>query len=333
MNAEIASGLERAVFGDVGVGDIDDWLHRHVTGRLGAGVDRVLFRAGRVGAVYGLRLFDGRDVVVKVPRGTPAIEPLVAAIDCQRLLAAHRYPCPNPLDGPAPTDDRLAVIETLLDVGETGDIRQPAIRRAAAESLALQVSLLGEMSSTAAALTDPPAWARHRDGPWPRPHDSIFDFTDTPSGFEWVDELAATAAQRAAGHCAATVIGHSDWYVGNLRFADGAVAAAYDWDSMVADTEPVIAGFAAGSYTAGNATGPSAPTPIEVAAFLSDYATHRPAAFGPSGMAAAAAAATWVLAYNARCDLSQLAPSQPPPEGSSLFALAQAGSDYLTLRW
>lgn len=327
------TGTERAVFGDLTVREIDDWLDRHVTGRLGSGLDRVLFRAGRVGAVYGLRLRNGTEVVVKVPRGTPAVEPLAAAIACQRHLAAHDYPCPTPLDGPARTDGRLATIETLLDAGATGDIRRDGKRRAAAASLAAQVALLAELPVAAAELRHPPAWARYRDGPWPTPHDSVFDFTQTPVGFEWVADLAAAAAEQAASHIGPTVIGHSDWYVGNLRFADDDVVATYDWDCLVADTEPAIAGFAAGSYTAGNVTGPDAPTPADVAAFLTDYANRRPAAFTPTGRAAAAAAAAWVLAYNARCDLNRLPPGGRPPAGSALSALAQAGHGYLTLRW
>lgn len=101
--------------------------------------------------------------------------------------------------------------------------------------------------------------------------------------------------------------------------------AAYDWDSLVADSEPVIAGFAAGSYTASNPVGSDAPTPTEVAAFLREYADRRPTAFTSSGRTAASAAATWVLAYNARCELSQLLPDTPPQAGSSLSALAEDG--------
>jgi hypothetical protein len=37
----------------------------------------------------------------------------------------------------------------------------------------------------------------------------------------------------------------------DLRFAGEAVVAVYDWDSLVADTEPVIAGSAGGVHTDG----------------------------------------------------------------------------------
>lgn len=101
-----ASGLERAVFGAVTVDEIGGWLERHLTGRLGVGVERVLLRAGRIGAVYGLQLRNGMQAVVKVARGSPALEPLAAAIECQRYLSRQQYPCPMPLDGPAMTDGR-----------------------------------------------------------------------------------------------------------------------------------------------------------------------------------------------------------------------------------
>ncbi len=49
-----ATGLERAVFGNICRERIDAWLVSHVRARLSAEVSAVLFRSGRVGAVYGL---------------------------------------------------------------------------------------------------------------------------------------------------------------------------------------------------------------------------------------------------------------------------------------
>jgi len=333
MAARVASGLEQAVFGWTDAQQIDEWLDRHVRERLGLGVDRVLFRSGRVGAVYGLRLLDGSNVVVKVPRGNPPLAPLTAATSCQRHLAAGGYPCPAPLDTPAVTDGRVGLIEELLDVGEVADIRHAPVRQAAIGSLVQQITLLADLPDQAGALTDPPAWDRFRSGPWPVPHDTIFDFTHTPAGYEWLDTLAAAAAHGAAAAPGPVVIGHSDWYVGNLRFTADAVVAAYDWDSLVAEPEPVIAGFAAGNHTSTNATGPDAPTPEEVGTFLTEFAQNRPGAFTPAGRAAATAAAVWVVAYNARCQLGFLPAGDPAPPGSALAALAEHGEAYLTLTW
>jgi hypothetical protein len=101
------------------------------------------------------------------------------------------------------------------------------------------------------------------------------------------------------------VIAHSDWYCGDLRFADVELSAAYDSDSLTAHTESVLAGVA-GAHTDGSTNGAPAPTPQEVAAFLAydDDQPDRP--FTAAEQTAAVAAATWVMAYNARCQLHRL---------------------------
>lgn len=301
---------------------------------MSSGLDRVLFRTGRVGAVYGVRLTDGRDVVVKVQRGAvPDLDPLTAAVACQRHLAAHGYPCPTPLDGPATTAGLTAVVESLLAVGEPGDVRDPRVREAVARSLVDQVRLLRELPEAVRALTDPPAWARYRGGPWPVPHDTLFDFSATPVGYAWLDELAGSAAAVLRAADGEVVVGHSDWSAGNLRFAGGRVVAGYDWDSLVADPEAVVAGSTAGTYPNGGATGDSAPSPAEVVALLVDLERYRGTPFTPVEQVVCAAAATWALAYNACCELAFLVPSDPPVAGTSLSALAERSGEYLSIRW
>lgn len=60
-------------------------------------------RSGRIAAVYGAAVSDGRQVVVKVHRRVADLAYLRAAAACQRRLAEAGYPCPEPLDGPATT--------------------------------------------------------------------------------------------------------------------------------------------------------------------------------------------------------------------------------------
>lgn len=76
--------------------------------------------------------------------------------------------------------------------------------------------------------------------------------------------------------------------------------------------------------------GPRVRRGAQVAAFLDDYALARP---GPldGRRAAAAAAACWVMAYNARCETYFLAPGADPVAGSALHALGVAGRGYLDL--
>jgi hypothetical protein len=123
------------------------------------------------------------------------------------------------------------------------------------------------------------------------------------------------------------VVGHADWHAGNLRFHEDRLVAAYDW-SLVAGTEPMIAGLSAGSYlTDGSSTG-GLPTPDEVAAFLVDYDHARRSPFTVRQQRVAAASATWVLAYNARCHLSVAGPAAP-----ALDTIHRDRDRYLDLRW
>jgi hypothetical protein len=50
-----------------------------------------------------------------------------------------------------------------------------------------------------------------------------------------------------------------------VRFAGTELVGAYDWDSLVGQSEAVLAGFAAGSHTEGSTSGTVAPSPDEVA--------------------------------------------------------------------
>jgi len=325
-------GIERATFGEVPADAVTAWLDQHTRHRLSLGVRKVLFRTGRLAAVYGLELTSGIEIVAKVYRGAD-MERLAAAVACQRLLADARYPCPAPLDGPVQVDGRVVLLEALLDRGTRGDAHLPATRHAMARSLSEQIRILQSVPALQSGLLNPPAWAAYDHGPWPKPHDPIFDFTTNPVGFEWLDHLAARAADALGPRRQADAIGHSDWVCQNLRFTQDGVSAAYDWDSLLAESEPVLVGVVAGAYTEGSIAGADAPTPLEVVAFLAEYEATRHAPFSKSDQATATAAATWVLAYNARCGLSAEMLGSPAREGSPLQTLSRYGAAYLTLRW
>ncbi len=44
------------------------------------------------------------------------------------------------------------------------------------------------------------------------------------------------------------MIGHGDWYAGNLRFSGDQLIVAHDWDSVITESEAVLVGFAAALY-------------------------------------------------------------------------------------
>ena len=127
--------------------------------------------------------------------------------------------------------------------------------------------------------------------------------------------------------------GHGDWVCQNIRFRDGEVAATFDWDSLIGVPEAVIAGLSAGAYTEGGTGDASAPSPEEAALFLADYDARRAARFTPSEQAVAAAAAAWVIAYNARCGLSAMDHGLSPGAGSPPRVLERNRDGYRRVRW
>jgi hypothetical protein len=145
--------------------------------------------------------------------------------------------------------------------------------------------------------------------------------------------LAAEAARVLGPPTVPEVIGHSDWVCQNLRFAHGEVVASYDWDSLIGQSEAVLAGFSGGSYTEGSTAGGNAPSPEEVAAFLVDYDGSLERRFTGEQQVLAAAAATWVIAYNARCGVFLEALGYEVGAGSALRVLERHRDAYLWVLW
>ena len=327
-----ASAVEEAVFGACVVDEIRARLDSYLTDRLGAGIAEVVLRSGRIDAVWGVRLDDGRQVVVKAHRPPVDLGMRAATVTAQQALVAAVFPCPEPLSGPDEVQELVLSVESMAPPGEPVDGRDPVIRRALAAGLHDQIEILRRVPGLADRAGPGSAWCRYQQGPWPVPHDTVFDFSRTPPAFRWLDELARAAAGQIleAREGDEVVVGHDDWYGGNTRFVDGRLVGSFDWQ-LVADTEPVVAGITSAAYGSSPVGGDGLSAPVEVAAFLRDHDDARSRPFGARQQRAAVAAAAWTLAYNARCALSFL--DGAPGEGSSLALLREHGQEYLDLRW
>lgn len=314
------SGAQRDILGATTVEQVREWLASHVRDRLGLGIDAVLFTDGVVGAVFGLRLSDGREVVLKALRPGTDVQRQQTVVWAQNTLAASGFGCARVLDGPSRTGGVLAVVEERLTCATTGSPHEPAVGAAMAAALAAQIDALQAMDGTG-LVPGRPAWADWSAGAWPPPHHPAFDFSTAVPGFEWVDETADAAAEilRAADHTP-RVIGHTDWVWQNVCVLDSVFVAGYDWDSLAYAPEPAIVGLNAGAFTQGSPEPPDAPTAAEVTAFLDDYERCR--SFTPAERRTAEAAATWVRCYNARCALDLPRHGLKPPTGSFIDMLA-----------
>jgi hypothetical protein len=324
--------VEQLVFGTRDGDVIDERVSLFCEAQLGSPVAEVLFRATSVGVVFGLRLADGRRVVLKAHQPRESRESLEAVHAVQGRLFRAGFPCPEPLVGPAVLGDGFAVVDSLVDVGELRDTHDPTCRRLIAEALAWHLDL-ARAGGRPAALAG--AWSLYpSDRLWPREaHAPIFDFAATAAGADWIDAIAARAKPLAA-QPGELLIGHHDWSGKHFRFEDERVTAVYDWDSLRLGREAVIVGNAAMTFTT-NFDMPGlklTPTPDEVRAFVDEYSTARKAPLSRSEREQVAACATFIAAYTARCEHCRHEGYDGANDPNSFTsALREHGLDYLAV--
>jgi len=263
------------------------WCELH----LGSPPDGELFRTGHLTRVIGTRLADGREVVVRVRPAEPRI---AACTEVQRRLFEAGYPCPQPLAGPAPLGEHEASAESLIAGGDP----RPDAGRAAwpfAAALARLVHLAPRPGDVPSLAPAPPwtAWNHDQGGLWPWPEEADVDLNRV-DGLDWLDAAGRAARDKLREGQDQPVIGHGDWITDNLRWDGSRLLVAYDWDSLIVDSEAVIAGLAAAIYL------PAPPTVAETADFLDAYATARGRPFSPGELELCWAAGVWTRAYDSK---------------------------------
>ena len=308
--------LETTIFGDA------DPV-RAIVAVLDEAPAETLFVEASVGVVAGFRLPDGRGVVVKVHQPTVSIAYLRSVHAVQTALADAGFPAPRPLGEPRPLARGFATVEELLDHGDRRDGHDASVHRAMARALARLVELAPEVDGIDGGILE-------RTGTvWPQPHSPIFDFEATCRGTEWIDEYAERSRSCPVGRL---VIGHGDWSVKHFRFAGDEITAVYDWDSLIRTDEPRIVGQAAATHPATWYI-PTAvlATPDEARAFVAEYEEARGRSFTTGERARLAAAATYNVAYGARCESCGDPTATSFAEGSQRDTLARYGEEYLRL--
>ena len=294
---------------------LDDFVAEYFDSAI-AGVD---FVSASVGLVAGLCLEDDTHIVIKLHRGETSTRFLTAMQTVQRFVATSAFPCPVPVLGPKPLGTGLAVAESALVAEDRADAHRPVVRRAMAQALVELVRICRGL--------DPPAglderlFVRPTGALWPPPHDLRFDFEATAAGAEWIDEIAMRALeQRDSTPVGEPVVGHADWSAQNVRFHRGALAAVYDWDSVVLEQEAILVGQAAHAFSADWSVRRKRQLPNvgESLGFIADYETARGATLDSADRRVALGALVYARAYAARCahsdvltDFGRTAPGGP----------------------
>jgi len=295
-------------------------LARWCTEHLGSPPAREIFRSGNLSAVIGLCLADGREVVVKIRPDSPRI---AACTEVQRRLFRAGYPCPRPLTGAAPFGGDVATAEAYVP----GGAMLPGTDDAAwafAEAFA-RLIMLAPRPEEVSALDPAPSWAAWNhagDGLWPRPEDDVS--LNEVAGPEWIDDAGRRARDRLRAGGSEAVIGHCDWLASNLRWSGADLLVVHDWDSMVADSEAVLAGFAAALYPGVSAGGLA--TVEDTERFLDAYCRARGREFSAGELGRSWAAGVWTRAYDAKYQYAVGQPIVSLSESEARERLRRAGT-------
>ena len=111
------SVVEPIVFGTTDPQQIAYLIDAFCQREFGADVANYLFYEASQGAVCGVRLTDGRRVVLKTHQPSRSVDFLQAVIQVQHYLLAQGYPCTTPLLNPRPLAYGTATVEELVDEG------------------------------------------------------------------------------------------------------------------------------------------------------------------------------------------------------------------------
>ena len=299
----------------VGPERLAEWCFEH----LGSVPAEQIFRSGNQSTVIGLRLTDGREVVVKVRPDSPR---LAACVDVQRSLFRTGYPCPEPLTDPTALDQYVATAERYVPGGAAFPSADRAAR-AFAEAFA-RLLRLAPRPDEVSTLVPAPSWAD-----WNHPGDGLWPATDDPEvnlnevvGGEWLDEVGGLARDRIRFGGSAAVIGHCDWLAGNLRWKGDELLVVHDWDSVAVDSEAVLVGFAAALYSTGRAD--ALATVEDTERFLLAYEQACGRRFSIDDRQRAWAAGVWTRAFDAKYQHAVGAPVTSLSEGEARERLRRA---------
>ena len=274
--------------------DVPDWLPVWCLDHLGGEPANVQFALQQTSMVFGLRLVDGTDVVVKARADDGRAVSCVAA---QARLAERGFSCARPLTPVVGVGSLSVHAEEFRPGGEVlhGDSADVAVRYAE-----VFARLMAELTDVTVTPPLPnPRWVRwdHTDsGVWPAI--DFLDELDQSTVPAYVVDTAERARERILAAGLPCVLGHADFEAQNLRWHGQEVWAVHDWDSLAWQPEAALVGAASGAFAS---SGPPTLAPIESSeAFLMAYQDVRGRVFSAAEQEIAWAAGLWPAAHNAR---------------------------------
>lgn len=293
--------------------ELPGWLPSWCSEQLGGVPVGLLFHLRQMSAVFGLRLADGRDVVVKARDGGGRARDCVVT---QGLLADFGFPCARPLTGVVRVGSLAVHAEEFLAGGDVLVGDSPAVAVRYAGVFAWLMGLLGDVR-VAPPLPNPRwvRWDHAGSGVWPAI--DLLDERDQGVVPSFVVDTASRVRKRLLAATQPCVLGHGDFEAQNLRWLGQDIHAVHDWDSLAWQPEAALVGAACGAFAG---AGPPTLAPVDSsAAFLSAYQDARGRSFTVPEMETAWAASLWPAAHNARWEALH---GDAPISGDALRAQA-----------
>jgi len=267
---------------------LPSWTEQWCLAVLGSEPVEILFVVSHLSEVAGVRLADGRAVVVK--RRADESRRTRQCVRAQRFLAEEGFPCPMPLTDVIFDSGFAAHAEEFVAGGEVETDECPA---AARRSAALLADLVGRLVALDVKPPLPnPEWVR-----WESPPERHAT-AKTPA---WLEDTSRRVRTKLAGCCLPPVLGHVDWEAQNMRWLRDDPVAVHDWDSLAWLPEAALVGTAAGVFAS---YGEPTLAPVESSeAFLDAYASARGKKVSAYEREVAWAASILVALHNARDEL------------------------------
>lgn len=266
---------------------------------LGQGTRGAIFVEKSVGAVFGLELASGEQVVLKLFHPSQSLKQLATVHQCLEVLVNSNFPAPPPRSRLFQTEDGiLGAFYTFMD-GAMRNAHESRVRQALAQALAQATSILSHEDPSKLPLAP-----MRGSELWPTSHRSFLKLDEDPAA-KWIDEIARRAQSVITAKDLPLMPVHLDWGVKNCRFHQDRVCVVYDWDSLFAASEAEMVGRAAVQFTAQwDLPVPLTPSLTEACAFVHEYETARGRPFSPDERTVLAASADYAVAQNARLEFA-----------------------------
>jgi Ser/Thr protein kinase RdoA (MazF antagonist) len=271
------------------------WLSLWCSRVLGSSLAELLFVESAMSEVYGVRLADGRSVVIKARFAE--VQRVQSCLVVQRGVAASGFPCPAPLSDVTVHEGKAVHAEEYLPDGEV-------MRGDGPDVAATFAVILAELADLVDGIRVPPPlpnpiwlrWDHSEPGVWPAYPEYPGRLTDAVVP-RHVEQTARRVRARLREVQLPCVVGHGDWESQNLRWQGERLYAVHDWDSMAWLPEAAVVGSACGAFA--SIEQPTLAPLDSSAAFLEAYESARSRRFTADEREVAWAASLWLPAHNA----------------------------------